>query len=77
MEKIIRKSTLIYYTLLIERQPFKGNPLKCINIESNEETIFSNKFEAIEQLGFTLSGINKVLYGNRKSHRGYKFEILK
>ena len=60
-----------------ERQPFKGNPLKCINIESNEETIFSNKFEAIEQLGFTLSGINKVLYGNRKSHRGYKFEILK
>ena len=60
-----------------ERQPFKGNPLKCINIESNEETIFSNKFEAIGQLGFTLSGINKVLYGNRKSHRGYKFEILK
>ena len=59
------------------RQPFKGNPLKCINIETNEEIIFNNKFEAIEQLEFTQSGINKVLYGYRKSHKGYKFELLK
>ena len=61
----------------IIRQPFKGNPLKCINIETNEEIIFNNKFEAIEQLGFTQSGINKVLYGSRKSHKGYKFELIK
>ena len=59
------------------RQPFKGNPLKCINVQTNEEIIFNNKFEAIEQLGFTQSGINKVLYGYRKSHKGYKFELLK
>ena len=61
----------------IIRQPFKGNPLKCINVQTNEEIIFNNKFEAIEQLGFTQSGINKVLYGYRKSHKGYKFELLK
>ena len=61
----------------IIRQPFKGNPLKCINIQTNEEIIFNNKFEAIEQLEFTQSGIDKVLYGNRKSHKGYKFELLK
>lgn len=61
----------------IIRQPFKGNPLKCINIQTNEEIIFNNKFEAIKQLEFTQSGINKVLYGNRKSHKGYKFELLK
>ena len=59
------------------RQPFKGNPLKCINIETNEEILFNNKKEAIEQLGFTSSGIDKVLYGNRRSHKGYKFELLK
>ena len=61
----------------IIRQPFKGNLFKCINVQTNEEIIFNNKFEAIEQLGFTQSGINKVLYGNRKSHKGYKFELLK
>ena len=61
----------------IIRQPFKGNPLKCINVQTNEEIVFNNKFEAIEQLEFTQSGINKVLYGNRKSHKGYKFELLK
>ena len=61
----------------IIRQPFKGNPLKCINVQTNEEIIFNNKFEAIEQLGFTQSGIDKVLYGYRKSHKGYKFELLK
>lgn len=61
----------------IIRQPFKGNPLKCINIQTNEEIIFNNKFEAIEQLEFTQSGIDKVLYGYRKSHKGYKFELLK
>ena len=61
----------------IIRQSFKGNPLKCINIQTNEEIIFNNKFEAIEQLEFTQSGIDKVLYGNRKSHKGYKFELLK
>ena len=61
----------------IIRQPFKGNPLKCINIETNEEIIFNNKFEAIEQLGLTQSGVNKVLYGSRKSHKGYKFELIK
>ena len=61
----------------IIRQPFKGNPLKCINVQTNEEIIFNNKFEAIEQLEFTQSGIDKVLYGNRKSHKGYKFELLK
>ena len=59
------------------RQPFKGNPLKCINVQTNEEIIFNNKFEAIEQLEFTQSGIDKVLYGYRKSHKGYKFELLK
>lgn len=59
------------------RQPFKGNPLKCINIETNEEILFNNKKEAIEQLGFTSNGIDKVLYGNRRSHKGYKFELLK
>ena len=61
----------------IIRQPFKGNPLKCINIETNEEILFNNKKEAIEQLGFTSNGIDKVLYGNRRSHKGYKFELLK
>lgn len=61
----------------IIRQPFKGNPLKCINVQTNEEIVFNNKFEAIEQLEFTQSGIDKVLYGNRKSHKGYKFELLK
>lgn len=61
----------------IIRQPFKGNPLKCINVQTNEEIIFNNKFEAIEQLEFTQSGIDKVLYGNRKSHKGYKFELIK
>ena len=61
----------------IIRQSFKGNPLKCINIQTNEEIIFNNKFEAIEQLEFTQSGIDKVLYGYRKSHKGYKFELLK
>ena len=61
----------------IIRQPFKGNPLKCINVQTNEEIVFNNKFEAIEQLEFTQSGINKVLYGNRRSHKGYKFELLK
>lgn len=61
----------------IIRQPFKGNPLKCINVQTNKEIIFNNKFEAIEQLGFTQSGIDKVLYGYRKSHKGYKFELLK
>ena len=61
----------------IIRQPFKGNPLKCINIETNEEIIFNNKFEAIEQLRLTQSGVNKVLYGSRKSHKGYKFELIK
>ena len=59
------------------RQPFKGNPLKCINVQTNEEIIFNNKFEAIEQSEFTQSGIDKVLYGYRKSHKGYKFELLK
>lgn len=61
----------------IIRQPFKGNPFKCINIQTNEEIIFNNRLEAIDQLGLTQSGINKVLYGNRKSHKGYKFELLK
>ena len=61
----------------IIRQPFKGNPLKCINVQTNEEIIFNNKFEAIEQLGLTQSGIDKVLYGSRKSHKGYKFELIK
>lgn len=61
----------------IIRQPFKGNPLKCINVQTNEEIVFNNKFEAIEQLEFTQSGIDKVLYGNRRSHKGYKFELLK
>ena len=61
----------------IIRQPFKGNPLKCINVQTSEEIIFNNKFEAIEQLGLTQSGIDKVLYGSRKSHKGYKFELLK
>ena len=61
----------------IIRQPFKGNPLKCINVQTNEEIVFNNKFEAIEQLEFTQSGIDKVLYGYRKSHKGYKFELLK
>ena len=65
------------FRIPIIRQPFKGNPLKCINIETNEEIIFNSKFEAIEQLGFTQSGINKVLYGSRKSHKGYKFELIK
>lgn len=61
----------------IIRQPFKGNPFKCTNIETGEELLFNNRFEAIEQLGFTQSGIDKVLYGKRKSHKGYKFELIK
>lgn len=73
-KKILKKDLPKVYTI---RQPFKGNPLKCINIETNEEILFNNKKEAIEQLGFTSSGINKVLYGNRRSHKGYKFELLK
>ena len=73
-KKILKKDLPKVY---ITRQPFKGNPLKCINIETNEETLFNNKQEAIEQLGFTSNGINKVLYGNRRSHKGYEFELLK
>lgn len=73
-KKILKKDLPKVY---ITRQPFKGNPLKCINIETNEETLFNNKQEAIEQLGFTSNGIDKVLYGYRKSHKGYKFELLK
>ena len=73
-KKILKKDLPKVYTI---RQPFKGNPLKCINIETNEEILFNNKKEAIEQLGFTSSGIDKVLYGNRRSHKGYKFELLK
>lgn len=56
---------------------FKGYPIKCINIETKEEIIFNNKFEAISSLGFTIGGINKVLYGTRKSHKGYIFKLLK
>jgi group I intron endonuclease len=56
---------------------FKGYPLKCINIQTKEEIVFNNKFEAINELGFTIGGINKVLYKERKSHKGYIFELLK
>lgn len=56
---------------------FKGNPLEAECVTTGEVTIYSYMNKAIGQKGFTKSGISRVLYGDRKTHKGHRFKLLK
>lgn len=72
--KKLNKPKNKYYKL---KGKFKGNPLKCTNLKTGTSIIFSNKKDAINNLGLTSGGIDKVLYGKRKSHKSYTFELIR
>lgn len=51
-------------------------PIRCVNLETGEEKIFSGQNEAARQLGLQQANIWKVLNKQRAKTCGYYFEYL-
>lgn len=66
-----------YKPRYIKKGVFKGYPLEITNIETGEIVICDNISTAMEQYNMTKNGINKVLYKERKTYKGYTFKLLK
>lgn len=61
----------------IKKGPFKGFPIEAINIKTKEVFLFDNKKELANFLNSSVKYINKVLYENKKSYKGYTFKLIK
>lgn len=75
----------IYQTLeeatsaLIQLQkpkPIKSKIIKTLIARKDDETLVFNSHREAIDYGFTKSGLRKVLYEDRKTHKGYSFETV-
>lgn len=54
----------------------KYKPIMSINIKTGETDTYSSLKEAANTLNCTIKGISKVLRGECKTHKGYRFEYV-